>query len=83
VDVRENKELIVASVKGAQHIRIGDIPRRINELPKQKEIGLLCHTGVRSGQVAVFLRQHGFNAINIQGGIDLWSRSVDSTVPRY
>lgn len=83
IDVREDKELRVVSIDGANHIRMGEIVSRINEIPKEKEIGVLCHSGQRSEQVTRYLIKNGFNAVNIQGGIDYWARTVDPSLPRY
>ena len=65
------------------HIKMGEIVRRINELPKDKQLGILCHSGSRSGQVTRYLRQQGFDAVNIQGGIEYWAKSLDPVLPRY
>jgi len=83
IDVREQNEINYVSLKEAKHIRMGEIPSRINEIPLDKEIGVLCHHGNRSGQVTRFLRQKGINAVNIQGGIEFWARTVDPSLPRY
>lgn len=87
IDVREDREVNYTNLSLVSvpytHIRMGEIVRRINELPKDKELGILCHTGSRSGQVTRYLVQQGFNAVNIQGGIEHWARSVDPALPRY
>ena len=45
---------------------------------------MICHHGVRSLQVAYFLKHHGFSdVINLAGGINAWSREVDTAVPLY
>jgi rhodanese-related sulfurtransferase len=45
---------------------------------------ILCHHGVRSLQVASWLRAHGIeNCYSIAGGIDRWSLEVDGSIPRY
>jgi rhodanese-related sulfurtransferase len=85
VDVREDDELVKARFENALHIRMAQIPDRIAELyPKDQDIVVLCHLGSRSGRVASFLRESGFsNVANLAGGIDAWSREVDSKVPTY
>ena len=87
VDVRESAELQMASLKGAdfKHIPMGDIPMRAHqELDPEDHIVVICHHGVRSANVTMWLRQQGFeNAQSLRGGIDLWSRAVDPTVPTY
>ncbi len=84
LDVREPNELGLAAVAGAMHIPMGDIPRRLNELDRDKTIVVMCHSGVRSMAVARYLQNEGFAQVfNLAGGIDAWSREVDPTVPRY
>jgi rhodanese-related sulfurtransferase len=84
LDVREPAELEIASVSGAVHIPMRQIPARLDQLARDKPIVVMCHSGARSRQVADFLLQQGFdNVLNLHGGIDAWSREVDPGVPRY
>ena len=83
LDVREDMELQIASVAGAVHMPMGQIPARIEELAKDKTILCLCHIGGRSAQVTHFLSAQGYNAINVAGGIDAWSQLIDPSIPRY
>jgi rhodanese-related sulfurtransferase len=65
-------------------IPMRDVPARLAELNPDQPIACLCHHGMRSQQVANFLVQNGFDeVVNLQGGIDAWSREVDPSVPRY
>jgi rhodanese-related sulfurtransferase len=84
LDVREHDELALASVDGALHIPMRDIPARIANLDSGKPLVVMCHSGGRSRRVAEFLKQNGFsNVFNLTGGIDAWSTQIDSQVPRY
>jgi len=84
LDVREPWELATASLNGALHIPMHEIPARYGELPADRPIVCLCHHGMRSLQVAMFLERQGLAAVhNLAGGIDAWSRDVDPTVPTY
>jgi rhodanese-related sulfurtransferase len=84
LDVREPSELRLAALDGVTHIPMNAIPQRAAELPKDKEIVVLCHHGVRSMQVALYLERLGFDKLyNLRGGIDAWSRDVDPTIPIY
>jgi rhodanese-related sulfurtransferase len=84
LDVREPEEVAIARFPNAQHIPMGDVPERVHELDPDAEIVVVCHHGVRSAHVAAFLAERGFGHIlNLTGGIDAWSRTVDPTVPRY
>ena len=84
LDVREPDELALASVDGALHIPMREIPARLGELDASKPLVVMCHAGGRSRRVAEFLQGNGFpNVFNLQGGIDAWSTQLDSRVPRY
>ena len=57
---------------------------RASELPHDRLIVLACQKGVRSMRALEMLRELGFSRLkNLAGGIDAWSREVDSSVPRY
>ena len=84
LDVREPDELAAASLEEVVHIPMAEIPNRFGELPTDRDIAVLCHSGRRSELVVRFLRANGYpRALNITGGIDQWSREVDPSVPRY
>jgi rhodanese-related sulfurtransferase len=84
LDVRETWELELASLPGVLNIPMAQIPDRLDELCRDREIVVMCHHGARSFQVAVFLKHSGFETvINLAGGIDAWSREVDPGVPLY
>jgi rhodanese-related sulfurtransferase len=88
LDVREPWEVHTASV-GAEEcdlviIPMQEIPARLRELPQDRPIAVLCHHGMRSQRVAMFLAQQGYTDVaNIAGGIEAWSRERDPGVPRY
>ena len=83
LDVREDWELGVASVPNVVHIPMGQVADRIGELDRSKEVVVLCRSGRRSLEVAKFLQQNGFKAVNLAGGILAWSRDLDATIPSY
>ena len=84
LDVREPDEIATASIPWATVIPMREIPLRISEIPRDKPLVVMCHHGGRSERVAQFLEANGYdNAINLTGGIDAWSTTVDPTVPRY
>jgi rhodanese-related sulfurtransferase len=63
---------------------MGDIPSRLTELDPDRETVVVCHHGVRSAQVAMYLAQNGFeHVLNLSGGIDAWSEDADPSTPRY
>ena len=87
LDVREAWEVQTASAKpeglDLLHMPMQTIPARLHEIDKTRPIACLCHHGGRSMQVASFLMQHGFEVVNVAGGIHAWSAQVDPSIPVY
>jgi rhodanese-related sulfurtransferase len=84
LDVREPEEIAIAPFPDALHIPMGDIPSRLTELDPGAEWVVVCHHGVRSAQVAMYLAHMGFAHVsNLNGGIDAWSLTADPSTPRY
>ncbi len=74
VDVREQEEYDQGHIQGTLLIPMGAVPNRIGELPKEKDIVLVCASGARSSQVAQFLVEQGYlKVFNLEGGISAWS----------
>ena len=71
------------SVPDVVHIPMGEVADRLGELDRGREVVVLCRSGRRSLQVANFLQQNGFRAVNLAGGILAWSRELDATIPTY
>jgi rhodanese-related sulfurtransferase len=83
LDVREDWELGIASVPDVLHIPMGEVASRLSEIERGKEVVVMCRSGRRSLEVAKFLQQNGYRAVNLAGGILAWSRDVDATIPTY
>jgi rhodanese-related sulfurtransferase len=85
IDVREPWEFATAEIPGSLLIPMGDVAARAHqELDPDERLVVLCHHGMRSMNVTVWLRNQGFeNAQSLRGGIDAWSAEVDPAVPRY
>jgi len=84
VDVRQDWETKLCRLPNALHIPIEEFELRVEELNPDDEIVVYCHQGVRSAAVANYLRGLGFRDVkNLEGGLDLWSRTVDPTMRRY
>jgi rhodanese-related sulfurtransferase len=84
LDVREPHELAIASVAGAVHVPMAEVPERLAELDPAREIVVLCRSGGRSMQVARFLESRGYGSVsNLTGGTLAWSRDVDPSLPTY
>jgi rhodanese-related sulfurtransferase len=84
LDVREAHELQIAAFPmPVIHIPLGSLPSRLADLPKDAHIVCACRSGSRSAQAVMFLRQRGFDAVNLEGGILAWARRVDPNVRQY
>jgi rhodanese-related sulfurtransferase len=83
LDVREDWELAVASVPNIVHIPMGQVANRLDEIDRGSTVVVMCRSGRRSLEVAKYLQQSGFDAINLAGGILAWSRELDATIPTY
>lgn len=75
VDVREDDEWVQARVPGALHVPLSRFAERMKELPRDRPLVLMCHSGQRSHSAAVFLAQRGHPApaANLVGGIQAWA----------
>ena len=85
VDVREPYEVKFASF-GVPfvHIPLADLPARLKELPRERDIVVACRSGSRSAHAARYLRDLGYpRARNLAGGIVAWSNDVDPSIPTY
>ena len=84
LDVRTPMEWSIVRLDGAVLIPMNEIPARLGEIARDRAVVVYCHHGPRSSMVTRYLREHGFPAAaNLDGGIDAWSRTVDSSLPRY
>ena len=84
LDVREGWELEICMLANSTHIPMNSIPSRQIELAPDADTVVICHHGGRSMQVASFLERNGFSKVfNLSGGVDAWSREVDSTMRTY
>ena len=84
LDVREPWEHEVCNIGGSRLLPMQDIPARVKELPTDTDIVVLCHHGMRSLQVAQFLKQSGLERVsNLSGGIAAWAAQVDPDMSQY
>ena len=72
LDVREPLEWQHGHIEGALHIPLTQIPDRAAELPVDQQLLVVCKVGGRSSQATAFLREKGFEAINLAGGMIDW-----------
>ncbi|MBL7003954.1 MAG: sulfurtransferase [Gammaproteobacteria bacterium] len=84
LDVREAWEFDICALNKSMLIPMGSIPVRMNELGLSQEMVLICHHGIRSRHVGLYLESQGFNnIINLSGGVDAWARDVDLQMATY
>lgn len=83
IDVREPYEARIAQI-GGKLIPKGDVPNRLAEIDRHREVVVHCKSGGRSQQIAEFLKQAGYErVVNVAGGITAWSNEIDPAVPKY
>jgi adenylyltransferase/sulfurtransferase len=84
LDVREPNEYQINRISGSTLIPLGELPRRYQELPRDREIVAQCKMGGRSAKAMDFLKTVGFtNVKNLKGGIIDWVDKVDPSQPKY
>lgn len=84
LDVREDWELNICRIPGSVHIPMQQIPARMQEIDDEQDIVCICHHGMRSAQVAMFLERQGYGRLhNLTGGVAAWAASVDPQMPQY
>ncbi|MEA2452898.1 MAG: hypothetical protein QOG04_1608 [Actinomycetota bacterium] len=73
LDVREYYEWDAGHIEGAVHIPLRHLPTNFGSLDPERTIVVACQIGQRSELAADFLRQRGFDAHNLEGGMTLWA----------
>ena len=72
VDVREPHEYAAGHVPGSVLIPMSVLPVRVEEIPRDRTVYVVCQVGGRSGQVAAWLAPQGFDVVNVAGGTQAW-----------
>jgi rhodanese-related sulfurtransferase len=75
LDVREPHEFAEGHIAGAKLIPLGDLARRMGELPRDREIVCVCRSGNRSGTATRHLAAAGYTVANLSGGMISWTRA--------
>ena len=83
LDVREAWEFEICHIPGSQHIPMERVPASLERLPRERDIVLICHHGLRSQQVGIYLQRMGFSVLNLTGGVAAWAEQIDPGMPRY
>jgi len=84
LDVREPWEFDICRLDGARLIPMRQIPASLEQLHTGQPVVVICHHGIRSQQVALYLEHQGFAQVyNLRGGVDGWARDVEPTMATY
>ena len=78
IDVREDDEYDAGHVPGARHIPLGSVTERLDEVPTEGTVYVICAKGGRSYRAAELYRSQGIDAVNVAGGTSAW---VDAGQP--
>jgi len=80
VDVREGSERARGFAPGSRHLPLGELERRLGELPSDRPVAFICQSGRRSAMAATAARRAGLDAHNVTGGMNAWERrGLDTT----
>jgi len=85
LDVRTDQERAWARIEPSLHVGLDEFVARVpEEVPRDADVVVYCHSGQRSAQATMWLLANGWTRVrNLAGGIDAWSLQVDPAVPRY
>ncbi|MEW4279871.1 rhodanese-like domain-containing protein [Priestia aryabhattai] len=73
VDVRTPHEYRTKHIKGFKNIPLSELPKQANQLSKEKEVLVICQSGMRSMKASKMLKKQGFTSVtNIKGGMSTW-----------
>lgn len=75
IDVREPAEYVEAHVPGAVLIPMGQLASRLDEVPREGTVYVICRSGNRSGAMGPLLDAQGFDSVNVVGGTAAWVRA--------
>lgn len=75
LDVRQPEEYRAARMAGSTLIPLDQLAQRLEELPRDRLIVAMCHSGNRSGVATALLTRAGFDAANLKGGITQWQKA--------
>lgn len=74
LDVREPDEWSAGHAPDAVHLPMMEVPVRLEEIPRDGDVVVVCRSGGRSGQVVAYLQQQGYdNVVNLDGGMLDWA----------
>jgi rhodanese-related sulfurtransferase len=73
LDVREDDEWAAGHAPDAVHVRLGDLGARAGELPRDRDVYVICRSGARSAYATQALSRAGWTAINVGDGMTGWA----------
>ena len=84
LDVRNLPEYGICKIAGSTLVPLLELPQRVRELDRDREMIVHCKSGMRSAKAVAFLREQGFQKVrNLKGGILEWAAKIDKTMPTY
>lgn len=72
IDVRQPDEYAEAHVPGVRLVPLAEVPERLDDVPRDRAVYVICRSGARSGKAVEFYRSQGIDAINVAGGTLAW-----------
>ena len=84
LDVREPWEFAICHLEESTLIPMRQIPEAMDKLDPEQQTVVICHTGMRSQQVCIYLEHAGFtNVWNLTGGVHAWAVQIDRRMATY
>jgi rhodanese-related sulfurtransferase len=84
LDVREPWEFDICRIEGSKLIPMRQIHSAVEQLDRDQPTVVICHHGIRSQQVSLYLVNMGFtNVFNLSGGVQAWANEVEPSMPTY
>jgi rhodanese-related sulfurtransferase len=75
IDVREPDEWRAGHIAAARHIPMDQLPDQLDEIDRDRAVVTICRSGSRSGKMAELLRERGYDADNMDGGMQAWDQA--------
>jgi rhodanese-related sulfurtransferase len=73
IDVRTPGEFKARNIRGFKNIPLQQLSTKLDQLSKDKEVVVICQSGMRSGQASKLLKKQGYKVTNVRGGMSAWS----------
>ncbi|GAB2740301.1 rhodanese-like domain-containing protein [Salinifilum aidingensis] len=80
LDVREHEEWTAGHAPEAVHIPMAEVPQRLDEVPEADQLYVICRSGGRSSKVTAYLNANGWDAVNVERGMNGWAANGRSVV---